>query len=89
MKGTNGKVPPNRAKALKPGPLTALAFCNRALAHCLKNEYAKAIAAFTRAIKLDPKDAAAYSNRGAAYQLICMRSVYSIIASGDPPYRSG
>ena len=60
MKETTGKVPANRAKSLKPGPLTALAYCNRGLAHGLKGQYAKAIAAFTRAIKLDPRDAAAY-----------------------------
>ena len=67
MEGINGKVPANRARAVKPGPLTAAAHYNRGLAHGLKGQYAKAIAAFTRAIKLDPKDAAAYSNRGAAY----------------------
>lgn len=47
----------------------AVAYNNRGIAYCAdKGEYDQAIADDNEAIRLDPKDAYAYSNRGAAYE---------------------
>ena len=46
---------------------TALAANKQGIVHNNEGEYHKAIAAFTKAIELDPNFALAYSNRGWAY----------------------
>ena len=46
---------------------TSIAASNEGLLYNNTGEYHKAIAAFTRAIELDPNFAPAYSNRGWAY----------------------
>jgi tetratricopeptide (TPR) repeat protein len=55
MKGINGKVQANRAKKIKRDPLAAVFYYNRGLAYYHSQDPAKAIADFTRALKLDPK----------------------------------
>ena len=41
-----------------------MAYCNRGVAYANKGDYDKAIADCNEAIRLDPKDAVAYCNRG-------------------------
>jgi len=55
MKGTKGKVPANRAKSLKPDPLTALAYYNRALAYHDKGDNGHVEADFDMAKELGYK----------------------------------
>ena len=55
IKGTNGKVPANRAKAIKPGPLTAAAHFNRGLAYHDKGDNSHAQADFDMAKELGYK----------------------------------
>jgi uncharacterized protein (TIGR03067 family) len=47
----------------------ARSLSNRAARYILKGDYDKAIAACTKAIRLNPKDTQAYINRGSAYAL--------------------
>ena len=47
-----------------------MAYNNRGLAYSELEKYPEAIADFTKAIKLDPKDADAYYNRGIAYKAL-------------------
>ena len=49
--------------------MTAAEFCDRGKAWAEKGEYDKAIADFTEAIRLDPKIALAFYNRGSAWHL--------------------
>jgi Tfp pilus assembly protein PilF len=44
------------------------AFIGRGLAQESKNDYTRAIADFTQAIKVDPKNVAAYDERASAYE---------------------
>jgi Flp pilus assembly protein TadD len=44
------------------------AYCRRGTAYEKKGDYGGAIADFTEAIRLDPKDAWAYHGRGLAYE---------------------
>lgn len=46
----------------------AIAYNNRGIAYREKGEYDRAIADFTQAIKLNPKDVNPYLNRGVAYE---------------------
>jgi tetratricopeptide (TPR) repeat protein len=45
----------------------AIAYYRRGLAYASKKEYDRAIADYTRAIELDPKNLSAYNDRGVAY----------------------
>src|SRR5262245_5379233 len=45
----------------------AIAYHRRGTAHASRNEYDRAIADFTGAIKIDPKHVSAYNARGLAY----------------------
>jgi tetratricopeptide (TPR) repeat protein/membrane protease YdiL (CAAX protease family) len=53
-------------QAEPPGPLAARYWSERGMARLEKGESDEAIAAFTRAIRLDPADAYAHANRGLA-----------------------
>ena len=44
-----------------------MSYYNRGTAYSTMHEYDKAIADFTEAIKLDPKNHYSYNNRGVAY----------------------
>jgi len=58
-------APPPPAK--KPSVNPAQALADSAIAAFGRKEYDKAIADYTKAIRIDPKFASAYSNRGSAY----------------------
>jgi tetratricopeptide (TPR) repeat protein len=47
----------------------ATAFANRGVAYARKKDYDRAIADYTRAIEIDPRDAKTYNNRGLAYSI--------------------
>ncbi len=49
------------------GPNLAVAFSNRGLAYRRKNQWDKAIADYSEAIRLKPNDAQVFNNRGNAY----------------------
>jgi hypothetical protein len=55
MKGINSKIPANRAKSLKPDPLTASAHCSRGLACNDKGDIGHVEADFDMAKELEYK----------------------------------
>jgi tetratricopeptide (TPR) repeat protein len=60
------------SRAIKQDPNNSLAYVNRATAHCQEQEYDKAAADFSTAIKLDPESANSpyyHYNRGAIWNL--------------------
>lgn len=54
-------------EAIKVNPQLPLAYNNRGIAHCNKNELDQAISDFSKVIELDPKYGKAYNNRAVAY----------------------
>jgi Flp pilus assembly protein TadD len=54
-------------KAIQLNPKDALAYHNRAVAHCRQGSYQQAVHDFTNAIKFDPNNATVYYNRAIAY----------------------
>ena len=57
----------NRGLAYKAKSDLAMAYTIRGVAYGLKGDFDRAIADYTQAIQLDPKNAVSYNNRGAAY----------------------
>jgi tetratricopeptide (TPR) repeat protein len=54
-------------RAIELDPQNAVAYRNRAVAHCRQGDLEQALADFDRAIELDPEYAQAYGSRGNIY----------------------
>ncbi len=70
------------------GADAAIAYYNRGLAYAKANRLREALADYTRAIRLDPRDSSAYNNRGAVYSMLeqsedTMRARYQADAIRD------